>query len=262
MKNLTELFWNSALDALKKGFVYDQAEEQYICLICGKKYADGQVYPIKDALYEAKKAIHIHIEADHDSVFSFLLSMDKQYTSLTDHQRELLKLFYQGLSDKEIALHLGGSTSTVRNHRFNFREKEKQARIFLAIAELLKENSDKTPKNHPSPNLHQFVDLPRSVRTVDERFAFTHEEYDKTIQNYFPEGSDGPLREYPLKEKKRVIILAKVMERFDSERKYTEKEVNEILKTVYPDYAVIRRHLVEYGFLDRILDGSTYWVLP
>ncbi|NLI92691.1 MAG: DUF2087 domain-containing protein [Peptococcaceae bacterium] len=260
MKDLTELFWNSSLDELKNGYVFDQTEEQFICLICGKKYHDGQVYHMKDSLYEARKAIAVHIKEEHDSVFTFLLSMDKQYTSLTDHQRELLKLFYQGLSDKEIALQSGSSASTVRNHRFNFREKEKQARIFLAIAELLKEGV-KTKKNGTGSSLDQFVDFPRSAKMVDERFAFTREEYENTLKKYFTEGPDGNLSEYPLKEKRRVIILTKIIERFERGKTYTEKEVNEILKTVYPDYAILRRHLVEYGFLDRIPDGSTYWVL-
>ncbi|KPV60402.1 hypothetical protein QJ48_05600 [Paenibacillus sp. A3] len=30
----------------------------------------------------------------------------------------------------------GGSTSTIRNHRFTLREKKKQAKLFLAIMEL------------------------------------------------------------------------------------------------------------------------------
>ncbi|MCZ4150164.1 transcriptional regulator, partial [Escherichia coli] len=41
---------------------------------------------------------------------------------------------------------------------------------------------------------------------------------------------------------------------------YTEKQVNELLGRVYPDYAEIRRYLVDYALLDRKQDGSEYWL--
>ncbi|MNW69193.1 hypothetical protein D3C74_481460 [compost metagenome] len=50
------------------------------------------------------------------------------------------------------------------------------------------------------------------------------------------------------------------MSRFDAKKKYSEKEVNEILRTVDSDYATLRRYLIEYGFIDRKDDGSLYWV--
>ena len=50
--------------------------------------------------------------------------------------------FYQGKSDKDIQKELEiGSSSTIRNHRFVFREKERQAKVFLALMELLNENN-------------------------------------------------------------------------------------------------------------------------
>lgn len=261
MTDFNEVFWNCSLEDLKNGYIYDSQEELYMCLICGKKFIEGEIYPNNNNLFDARKAIKNHIHDEHGSVFAYLITMDKQYTSLTDHQRELLKLFYQGLSDKEIAAQCGSSASTIRNHRFNFREKEKQARIFLAISELLKERS-KIKKSNVNSISEEFVDFSRTARMVDERFAFTRQEYENMVIKYFPEGSDGPLSEYPLKEKRRVIILSQIIKRFDSARKYSEQEVNDILKAVYPvDHAILRRHLVEYGFMERIPDGSTYWVL-
>jgi len=50
------------------------------------------------------------------------------------------------------------------------------------------------------------------------------------------------------------------VKKFDSSEKYTEKEVNQILESVYPDFVTLRRYLIEYGFLDRTADGSKYWV--
>jgi hypothetical protein len=41
---------------------------------------------------------------------------------------------------------------------------------------------------------------------------------------------------------------------------YAEKEINEILKAIYEDYVMLRRYLIEYGFIDRKSDGSEYWL--
>jgi len=57
-----------------------------------------------------------------------------------------------------------------------------------------------------------------------------------------------------------VIVLTELAKRFENGRVYSEKEVNEILLTAYEDYAVLRRYLIEYGFMDRELDGSAYWL--
>jgi hypothetical protein len=50
------------------------------------------------------------------------------------------------------------------------------------------------------------------------------------------------------------------MNRFENERKYEEKEINQILGAVYHDHVLLRRYLIEYGFLDRKPDGSQYWL--
>ena len=71
---------------------------------------------------------------------------------------------------------------------------------------------------------------------------------------------DGPLSVFPSKQKKKVTVLRHLLKRFDVRREYTEKEVNEILKTAYPDYVTLRRYLIEYGFMGRVRDGSRYWV--
>jgi hypothetical protein len=55
-------------------------------------------------------------------------------------------------------------------------------------------------------------------------------------------------------------VLREVARRFETERFYNEKEVNELLKTVYDDFVTLRRYLIEYGFMDRKPDGSQYWL--
>ncbi|NLY73675.1 MAG: DUF2087 domain-containing protein [Firmicutes bacterium] len=252
--SLAEIFWSATLSDLKKGYLYEPPSGEFVCLICGARFTKGRIYDLDGLLYEAEKAAQIHLETDHSSMFQFLLDMDKKYTGLTEHQKSLVSLFHQGLNDREIAARMDGvSLSTVRNHRFALREKMKQAKIFLAIMELLetKMQSDTNDK---------FIAIPRSARMVDERFAITTAENEAIIRRYFPEGPDGPLSEFPVKEKRRVIIIKQLAQRFDPDRKYTEKEVNAILEATYHDYVTLRRYLIEYGFLDRLPDGSCYWV--
>lgn len=116
---------------------YFVEEEQYVCLFCGEAFEKGIIFPEDGVLYEAEKFTKRHLEQAHGSVLSGLLGMGKKETGLTDTQRTLLELFAAGHSDAEIAAKVGGSTSTIRNHRFTLRGKEKQAKVFLAIMSLL-----------------------------------------------------------------------------------------------------------------------------
>lgn len=252
MADISDLFWQASLQEVKQGYVYQEASDEYICLICGKSIMRGVIYPEGDQLYEAGKYINLHIEKEHKSAFHFLLSLDKKFTGLTDHQKALLELFYAGKSDGDVAQTLGaGSTSTIRNHRFSLRERQKQAKIFLALMELLGEQV---------PKKQSFIDIPRTSTHVDDRFAITEKENEKILKAYFKQGPKGPLDTFPLKEKRRIIIIRHLAKSFETGRQYSEKEVNTILNGFYNDYAVLRRYLIEYGFMDRTPDGSAYWV--
>jgi hypothetical protein len=55
------------------------------------------------------------------------------------------------------------------------------------------------------------------------------------------------------------VILRYLVEQFDYDRKYTEKEVNEIIGAFNEDISGLRRDLISVGFLDRERDGSVYW---
>jgi hypothetical protein len=47
---------------------------------------------------------------------------------------------------------------------------------------------------------------------VDERYAITEEENEKTIAAFFKEGPDGPLSDFPTKEKKKIAILKQIQQ--------------------------------------------------
>ncbi|SFM08134.1 DUF2087 domain-containing protein [Pelosinus propionicus] len=252
MNNIPELFWQATLDEIKQGYLYNETSDEFLCLICGEIIQNGVIYPENNILYEAKKYIGVHIAKCHHSSFHFLLNLDKKLTGLTDHQKLVLELFYEGKSDNDVAKSLGtGSTSTIRNHRFSLREKQKQAKVFLAIMELLGEQI---------PKKQNFIDIPRNAKQVDERFAITEQENAKILSTYFKKGLNGPLDSFPLKEKKRVAILQHILKNFAANQNYSEKEVNAILKPLYEDYVLLRRLLIDYGFMERTSDGSSYWL--
>ena len=252
MKDISELFWNAPPTDLKRGYVFDSIDGSYVCLICGDSRSKGIVYPFGELLLEAEAAVRAHITEEHSSMFEYLIGMGKRHTGLTDRQTGILTLLHSGLTDRQIADELDGlSTSTVRNHRFILREKQKQTKIFLCIMELLQEKSTGDDK---------FIDIPRAARAVDERYAVTEAENRKVLTEHFAEGLEGPLSVFPTKQKKKVIVLRHLVKRFEPRRDYTEKEVNEVLRNAYSDYVTIRRYLIEYGFMDRVRDGSRYWV--
>jgi len=252
MKEISELFWNASIEEMKQGYVYDGINEMYVCLACGERFEQGRIYQVEDAWYEAEKYTRIHIEDKHISMFDFLIHLDKKLTGLTDLQRTLITLFQSGLSDNEILKELdGGSTSTIRNHRFALREKMKQAKVFLSIMELVEERSKNSSK---------LIPIHRRATMIDQRYDITEEENDKVLRLYFKEGPDGPLFEFPRKEKRKIVILRHLIKKFDATKRYKEKEVNEILKAVFADFVTIRRYMIEYGFMDRLDDCSEYWV--
>ncbi|WHY75195.1 DUF2087 domain-containing protein [Neobacillus sp. WH10] len=247
---LSEIFWNASVEELKSGYI-DKADS-FICLLCGENVEKGIVYPYEGILYEAERYMRIHIEETHHSVFEYLLGLDKKFTGLTDHQNHLLRLFYQGKTDTEVREETGiGSVSTIRHHRFALKEKERQAKTFLTMMELLKEKD-----NHASA----FVPPPKTARMVDERYNITQEEQEQIVKKYFLNGTEGHLKKFPLKEKQRLVVLSEIVKQLNRENTYNEAELNEILISFHDDYAMIRRYLIEYGFLDRKPDGSLYWL--
>ena len=63
----------------------------------------------------------------------------------------------------------------------------------------------------------------------------------------------------PKKEKNKLLVLQIVLEMLKAKSlEFTEKELNEAIKEIYPDYSLIRRYLVDYKFLERDNYGRMY----
>lgn len=83
-------------------------------------------------------------------------------------------------------------------------------------------------------------------------------DFDKKVLRDFST-PDGKLRSIPTQHKKRMVILQHLSSKFQPGILYSEKQVNEILKQFYPDYASLRRDLVDEGLLAREGGGGAYW---
>lgn len=70
-------------------------------------------------------------------------------------------------------------------------------------------------------------------------------------------GPDGGLRQIPAKHSKRLIVLDLLAGQFTPGQRYTEVQVNAILRGYHDDVAALRRYLVENGFMDR--EAGWYW---
>ena len=250
---IQELIDQAKVEDLARGYILDSGRQEYICLICGNSYKRNYIYTFGETAVEAAGAVELHLTEAHGSPFESYIGLDKRVTGLTDNQRQMLELFYQGLSDREIQERLQGlSLSTIRNYRFSLREKRRQAKLFLALMEGVERTG-----GHPEEG---FVQIPGSRLTEDDRFAITRGEYEKTLRECFPEGKGGPLARLPKKQKQMIAVLTNLLERFEAGRTYSQDEVNRLLEAAHSDYVTLRRYMVDYGFLNRKPDGSAYWV--
>ncbi|ABR48059.1 conserved hypothetical protein [Alkaliphilus metalliredigens QYMF] len=240
------------VEELKNGYRYNKDTDSYICNTCRKAFEVGEIYSFGDRLFEAFRGVKIHVESDHGDNLKQLLYGESKYNTLTDNHKELMSLMYSNVSDKDIAKTLGISPSTVRHQRFMFREKAKQAKMYLAIYEQVMEMKSTTDE--------MIVPVHSTATMVDERYIITEKEKEKILTTEFESLSPLKLKRFPGKEKRKVVILTKIAEQLEHGKRYTEKELNQIIAEIYEDYALIRRYLIEYGFMDRTIDGKAYWM--
>lgn len=73
--------------------------------------------------------------------------------------------------------------------------------------------------------------------------------------------SEGRLAQYPKKRTLRTIALTRIANCFDRDRRYSEKEVNAIIREniSFSDIELIRRELIDQRLMGRLGDGSEYW---
>ncbi len=72
---------------------------------------------------------------------------------------------------------------------------------------------------------------------------------------------EGRLTSLPAKHRKKLIALWYLAGKLETERQYTEPEINELLDkwTTFHDHATLRRELYNKHLLNRTLDCKRYW---
>lgn len=248
------MIWDYNIEEIQTG--YKEEIDSYHCVICDKTYEKGRIYKFNDDLYDAKGAVVSHIREEHKNMATYLLGKEPNLMGLSEIQQNLLKQILEGKSDKEIAKNLGIAQSTVRNHRFKLREKEKQSKLFLALMKSLEHETSKCINKTDKGLIEEHH---QAATMLDDRYTITEKEREKTILTYMD--NNGALKQFPAKEKKKLILLGEIIKNFKTDTKYTEIQINRILKRIYEeDYPTIRRALIEYGFMERSVDCKVYRV--
>lgn len=75
--------------------------------------------------------------------------------------------------------------------------------------------------------------------------------------------AEGRIKQLPVPNRTKLPVLAYLAGKFDAQRNYSEKEVNEIITRwhVFKDYFILRRLLIDHKFMGRTPDGSKYWLI-
>lgn len=162
--------------------------------------------------------------------------------------RILGALATQRLTGKDLAEFLALTPATISHHM----RKLVDAGIVIAESDAQRQwyqlNSDLLRSTRSVP-----LNVPQSPEPApqDDNEAFRA----KVIRDFF---RGDALKTIPSQRKRRLIVLQHLMVRFDPDRTYTEREINDLLRSAHEDVATLRRELVDYGYLNR--DRGIYQV--
>ena len=92
-----------------------------------------------------------------------------------------------------------------------------------------------------------------AVRTVIDHGA-TDPGTASVLRVFMPEGR---LEQIPVSRSKRLVVLDHIARVFEPGVHYPERDVNTLLTAFHPDYAALRRYLVDEEFLAR--EAGHYW---
>jgi predicted transcriptional regulator len=191
--------------------------------------------------------------------------MDTQEQNQSQPNEELLA-FFKALSDanrlkilgllankphtvEQLAAALDLSASTVSHHLLYLKETslvaaraESYYNIYSLQTEHLEEMAKRLLKNENLVKLAEDVDGEAFERKVLRDFLTP----------------EGRMKSFPAHQKKYLVILQRhILKAFEFDRRYPEKELNEILKRFHEDYASIRRDLIDFKFMVR--ENNIYW---
>jgi hypothetical protein len=68
---------------------------------------------------------------------------------------------------------------------------------------------------------------------------------------------NGRIQNLPARMARRRLLLDVIAQAFEPGVRYPERQVSQFLATLHPDFAALRRYLVDEDFLSR--SGGEYW---
>jgi hypothetical protein len=102
-------------------------------------------------------------------------------------------------------------------------------------------------------NLEQLQHLSRDLLSPNQLQTLAEDiqpdAWESTVLKSFLDGDR--IISIPTARKKRFVLLKWLVEKFESDRTYTEKEINAILKQHHEDSATLRREFIGYQFMNR-----------
>lgn len=162
----------------------------------------------------------------------------------------------------ELAEKLELSEPTVSHHLSKLRE--------VGLVNLKAEGNSRYYSLHTGTlaRMHAYMDKLQTLDTKDivgeaddeawlDELDFEEWEI-KILKNYT---RHQKITQIPVKLKKLQVILRWIATSFEADKLYTEAEVNEIIKRFHPDYATLRRDLVEFKYMQRERGGAHYWLI-
>jgi len=150
----------------------------------------------------------------------------------------------------DLAQALGLSVSTTSNHLSSLSyaglvKAQPEGHYFIYSLQM---ETIKTMAKH----LLQEENLPRLSEGQSE------DAYERKVLTSFLD-REGRIKAFPAQDKKFQVLLRHVLKSFEPGKKYSEKEVNEIMLRFNEDTASLRRGMIEYKYMAREGGGGQYW---
>jgi predicted transcriptional regulator len=171
------------------------------------------------------------------------------FKALADEKRLQIVglLARQEYSVEELAAILDLSSATVSHHLRR-----------LVKAGLVQARADQHYHVY-SLKLQTLRDMSQQILSQDKLQETTEhldlDAYDRKVLRDYME--DGRLKLIPRQWKKREVILRYLVEQFEWDQRYTEREVNEIISRTHDDFATLRRQLIDSRRMAR--ERDVYW---
>lgn len=164
-------FKELSIEELINGYIKRKENGEIVCIFCGEVFEEGIIYSSHGKMVTAEKAAMEHVKEEHEGSFNALLNLDKQICGLTDIQKNILTNIYEQNDNKIICEKMGISSATVRTHKFNLQKAKREAKILLALVEIV-EDENFLIRTKPRDNSNSIKQNEEPIFTVNSLHPF------------------------------------------------------------------------------------------